>query len=199
MFPDRDHFGRIFYNQAQLSARGIAQIAVVMGSCTAGGAYVPAMCDETIIVKEQGTIYLAGPPLVKAAIGEDVDDETLGGGDVHTRISGVADHFANDDEHALALARDIVARAHLEERAAAEPRPDIDPQYPAEELYGIVPEDMRYQYNVREVFARIVDRSDFDEFKAALRADARLRVRASSGVNRSASSRTTAFCSRSPR
>jgi 3-methylcrotonyl-CoA carboxylase beta subunit len=165
VFPDRDHFGRIFYNQAQLSARGIAQIAVVMGSCTAGGAYVPAMCDETIIVKEQGTIYLAGPPLVKAAIGEDVDDETLGGGDVHTRISGVADHLANDDEHALALARDAVARASPK-RAALEPRADLDPKYPAEELYGILPEDMRYQYNVREVLARIVDASEFDEFKA---------------------------------
>jgi 3-methylcrotonyl-CoA carboxylase beta subunit len=139
VFPDRDHFGRIFYNQAQLSARGIAQIAVVMGSCTAGGAYVPAMCDETIIVKDQGTIYLAGPPLVKAAIGEDVDDETLGGGDVHTRISGVADHLANDDEHALALARDAVARA-------------------ARKSATLVPR--------AELLARIVDASEFDEFKA---------------------------------
>jgi len=166
VFPDRDHFGRIFYNQAQLSARGVAQIAVVMGSCTAGGAYVPAMCDEAIIVKEQGTIYLAGPPLVKAAIGEDVDDETLGGGDVHTRISGVADHLANDDEHALALARDIVARAQPKNPPLATPSADLDPKYPAEELYGIIPEDMRYQYNVREVLARIVDRSEIDEFKA---------------------------------
>jgi 3-methylcrotonyl-CoA carboxylase beta subunit len=166
VFPDRDHFGRIFYNQAQLSARGIAQIAVVMGSCTAGGAYVPAMCDEAIIVKEQGTIYLAGPPLVKAAIGEDVDDETLGGGDVHTRISGVADHLANDDEHALALARDIVARAQPKSAPLANGGAGLDPLYPAEELYGIIPEDMRYQYNVREVLARVVDRSEIDEFKA---------------------------------
>jgi 3-methylcrotonyl-CoA carboxylase beta subunit len=167
VFPDRDHFGRIFYNQARLSARGIAQIAVVMGSCTAGGAYVPAMCDEAIIVKEQGTIFLAGPPLVKAAIGEEVDEETLGGGDLHTRISGVADHLADDDEHALSLARDIVARA-----AARSPSPaptggtDTAPKYPAEELYGIVPENPRFQYNVREVLARIVDRSELDEFKA---------------------------------
>jgi 3-methylcrotonyl-CoA carboxylase beta subunit len=165
VFPDRDHFGRIFYNQAQLSSRGIAQIAVVMGSCTAGGAYVPALCDETIIVKEQGTIYLAGPPLVKAAIGEDVDDETLGGGDVHTRISGVADHLANDDEHALTLARDIVARCGAPPARPLDSRADLDPKYPAEELYGVIPEDMRYQYNVREVLARVVDRSDFDEFK----------------------------------
>jgi len=166
VFPDREHFGRIFYNQAQLSARGIAQIAVVMGSCTAGGAYVPAMCDETIIVKEQGTIFLAGPPLVKAAIGEEVDEETLGGGDLHTRISGVADYLADDDEHALALARDIVARAR---GAAAEPLDTgsgCDPRYPAEELYGIVPESSRHQYNVREVLARIVDRSELEEFKA---------------------------------
>ena len=166
VFPDRDHFGRIFYNQAQLSARGIAQIAVVMGSCTAGGAYVPAMCDETIIVKEQGTIYLAGPPLVKAAIGEEVDEETLGGGDVHTRISGVADHLANDDEHALELARGIVARAQPKSTPLREPPVDLDPKYPAEELYGIIPEDPRYQYNVREVLARVVDRSELDEFKA---------------------------------
>ena len=163
VFPDREHFGRIFYNQAQLSARGIAQIAVVLGSCTAGGAYVPAMSDETVIVKNQGTIYLAGPPLVKAAIGEDVDDETLGGGDVHTRISGVADHLADDEEHALALARRIVARAGTpggSERDAGEA-----PKYPAEELYGVVPRDMRQGYNVREVIARIVDGSEFDEFK----------------------------------
>ena len=130
IFPDREHFGRIFYNQAQLSARGIAQIAVVMGSCTAGGAYVPAMSEETIIVKEQGTIYLAGPPLVKAAIGEDVDDETLGGGDLHTRISGVADHLANDDEHALLLARDIVARTRAPKAPLIEAGSDSDPKYP---------------------------------------------------------------------
>jgi 3-methylcrotonyl-CoA carboxylase beta subunit len=166
VFPDRDHFGRIFYNQAQLSARGIPQIAVVMGSCTAGGAYVPAMCDETIIVKGRGTIYLAGPPLVKAAIGEDVDDETLGGADVHTRISGVADQLAEDDAHALALARAAVAHSNV-----AVPVPfSLDgagapPEYPADELYGIVPTDVRYGYNVRELLARIVDASELDEFK----------------------------------
>jgi 3-methylcrotonyl-CoA carboxylase beta subunit len=162
VFPDREHFGRIFFNQAQMSARGIAQIAVVLGSCTAGGAYVPAMCDEAIIVKNQGTIYLAGPPLVKAAIGEDVDDETLGGADVHTRLSGVADHLAEDEDDALALARRAVARSAAAERVDAGGEP---PKYPAEELYGIVPADMRRQYNVREVLARIVDGSDLDEFK----------------------------------
>jgi len=164
VFPDREHFGRIFYNQAQLSARGVAQIAVVMGSCTAGGAYVPALCDETVIVKNQGTIYLAGPPLVKAAIGEEVDAETLGGGDVHTRISGVADHLANDDAHALELARRIVARTNTE-HAEHEDTTGTEPIYPADELYGIVPQDMRYGYDVREVVARLVDGSEFDEFK----------------------------------
>ena len=166
VFPDREHFGRIFYNQAQMSARGIPQIAVVMGSCTAGGAYVPAMCDETIIVKNTGTIYLAGPPLVKAAIGEDVDDETLGGADVHTRMSGVADQLAENDEHALELARRIVAHSNVE------PARNVDagavaapPLYPIEELYGLVPIDPRYGYNVREVLLRIVDASEFDEFK----------------------------------
>ncbi|MBN1236861.1 MAG: methylcrotonoyl-CoA carboxylase [Gammaproteobacteria bacterium] len=165
VFPDREHFGRIFYNQARMSALGIAQIAVVMGSCTAGGAYVPAMSDETVIVRNQGTIYLAGPPLVKAAIGEDVDDETLGGGDLHTRISGVADHLADDDSHALALARRIAARSGP--AFAPPPAPDRgeEPKYPADELYGIVPGDMRYAYNVREVLARIVDGSVIDEFK----------------------------------
>ncbi|HZF31956.1 MAG TPA: carboxyl transferase domain-containing protein [Gammaproteobacteria bacterium] len=165
VFPDRDHFGRIFYNQAQLSARGIPQIAVVMGSCTAGGAYVPAMCDETVIVKNQGTIYLAGPPLVKAAIGEDVDDETLGGGDVHTRISGVADQLADDDEDALALARRIVAHSNLARGADAASADAPAPEYPADELFGIVPNDLRYAFNVREVLARIVDASELDEFK----------------------------------
>ena len=167
VFPDRDHFGRIFYNQAQLSARGIPQIAVVMGSCTAGGAYVPAMCDETVIVKNQGTIYLAGPPLVKAAIGEDVDDETLGGGDVHTRISGVADQLADDDEQALAMARRIVAHSNVADsngaRGAAAGAPE--PEYPADDLFGLVPSDLRYPCNVREVLARIVDASELDEFK----------------------------------
>jgi 3-methylcrotonyl-CoA carboxylase beta subunit len=166
VFPDATHFGRIFYNQATLSALGVPQIAAVMGSCTAGGAYVPAMSDETVIVREQGTIFLAGPPLVKAATGEIVTAEDLGGADVHTRISGVADHLANDDEHALALARDIVARAYPKSAPLASPSADLDPKYPAEELYGIIPEDMRYQYNVREVLARIVDRSEIDEFKA---------------------------------
>jgi 3-methylcrotonyl-CoA carboxylase beta subunit len=175
VFPDRDHFGRIFYNQAQLSARGIPQIAVVMGSCTAGGAYVPAMCDETVIVKNQGTIYLAGPPLVKAAIGEDVDDETLGGGDVHTRISGVADQLADDDEDALGAARRIVAHSNVARSATA--RSSIatgasaatadapEPEYPPEELFGLVPSDIRYGFNVREVLARVVDGSELDEFK----------------------------------
>ncbi|HEX6992937.1 MAG TPA: carboxyl transferase domain-containing protein [Gammaproteobacteria bacterium] len=166
VFPDRDHFGRIFYNQAQMSARNIPQVAVVLGSCTAGGAYVPAMCDEAVIVRNQGTIYLAGPPLVKAAIGEDVDDETLGGADVHTRLSGVADHLAETEDDALAIARRIVARGGVP-AARIEPRDDAGepPLYPADELYGIVPQDMRRQYNVREVLARIVDGSELDEFK----------------------------------
>ncbi len=166
VFPDRDHFGRIFYNQANMSAQGIGQIAVVMGSCTAGGAYVPAMSDESIIVKNQGTIFLAGPPLVKAAIGEVVSAEDLGGGDVHTRLSGVADHLAHDDAHALALARQAVAnlnRRKLPQMALRESRP---PRYAAEELYGVIPADTRKPYDVREVIARIVDGSDFAEFKA---------------------------------
>lgn len=166
VFPDRDHFGRIFYNQARLSARNIPQIAVVMGSCTAGGAYVPAMSDETIIVKNQGTIFLAGPPLVKAAIREEVDAETLGGADMHTRVSGVADHLADDDEHALLIARDIVADLNRPDRASFEQQPIQEPQFAAEEIYGIVPRDMRYQYDVRELIMRIVDGSRFDEFKA---------------------------------
>jgi 3-methylcrotonyl-CoA carboxylase beta subunit len=165
VFPDREHFGRIFYNQAHLSARGVPQIAVVMGSCTAGGAYVPAMSDETVIVKNQGTIYLAGPPLVKAAIGEDVDDETLGGGDVHTRISGVADLLADDDDQALVFARRIVAHSNLAAEAPIDGRGAPEPEYPAADLYGIVPRDIRYIYNVREVIARLVDASEFDEFK----------------------------------
>jgi 3-methylcrotonyl-CoA carboxylase beta subunit len=166
VFPDRDHFGRIFYNQANLSAQGIAQIAVVMGSCTAGGAYVPAMSDESIIVKEQGTIFLAGPPLVKAATGEVVSAEDLGGGDVHTRLSGVADHLAQNDAHALALARQAVAglnRRKQHEMALRESRP---PRFAAEELYGVIPLDTRKPYDVREVIARIVDDSEFAEFKA---------------------------------
>jgi len=165
VFPDRDHFGRIFYNQANMSAQGIAQIAVVMGSCTAGGAYVPAMSDETIIVRNQGTIFLGGPPLVKAATGEVVSAEDLGGGDVHTRLSGVADHLAQNDMHALALARQAVAtlnRGKLGGQLLQPPRP---PAYPAEELYGVVPSDTRKPYDVREIIARIVDGSEFHEFK----------------------------------
>jgi 3-methylcrotonyl-CoA carboxylase beta subunit len=165
VFPDRDHFGRIFYHQARLSAAGIAQVAVVLGSCTAGGAYVPAMCDEAIIVRNQGTVFLGGPPLVKAATGEVVDAETLGGGDVHCRTSGVTDHLADSDAHALAIARDIVSHLNAPTPAAPSrtPRP---PRYPAEELYGVLPTDNRYPYDVREVIARLVDGSEFDEFKA---------------------------------
>ncbi|HZQ61818.1 MAG TPA: carboxyl transferase domain-containing protein [Casimicrobiaceae bacterium] len=166
VFPDRDHFGRIFYNQANLSAQGIPQIAVVMGSCTAGGAYVPAMSDEAIIVKEQGTIFLGGPPLVKAATGEIVDAESLGGADVHTRISGVADHYAMDDAHALAMARSIVANLNRPKRTSMEMREPVAPRFAAEELYGVINVDARKPYDVREVIARIVDGSEFDEFKA---------------------------------
>jgi 3-methylcrotonyl-CoA carboxylase beta subunit len=165
VFPDRDHFGRIFYNQANMSARGIAQIAVVMGSCTAGGAYVPAMADETIIVKGQGTIFLAGPPLVKAATGEVVTAEDLGGGDVHTRLSGVADHLAADDAHALALARQAVstlAPARRTDAATIDPAP---PAFDPDDILGVVPADPRIPYDVREVIARIVDGSRFAEFK----------------------------------
>ena len=166
VFPDRDHFGRIFFNQAQMSAKGIPQIACVMGSCTAGGAYVPAMSDETVIVREQGTIFLAGPPLVKAATGEEISAEDLGGGDLHARKSGVVDHLAQDDEHALTIVRDIVS--HLGPRHAhglplTDPRP---PKYDPEELYAVIPEDVRAPYDVHEVIARIVDGSEFHEFKA---------------------------------
>jgi 3-methylcrotonyl-CoA carboxylase beta subunit len=171
VFPDRDHFGRIFYNQAQMSAEGIAQVAVVMGSCTAGGAYVPAMSDETIIVKNQGTIFLGGPPLVKAATGEVVTSEDLGGGDVHTRLSGVADHLANNDMHALAIARDVVKNLNQNQQIAGENTAQaateiIAPKFPAEELYGVIPTDTRKPFDVREIIARIVDGSEFDEFKA---------------------------------
>ncbi|RUO79697.1 methylcrotonoyl-CoA carboxylase [Pseudidiomarina taiwanensis] len=165
VFPDRDHFGRIFFNQANMSAQGIPQIAVVMGLCTAGGAYVPAMADESIIVKEQGTIFLAGPPLVKAATGEEVSAEELGGADVHTRISGVADHYASNDEHALALARRSIARLNFQPAQPLQPSAVKPPRYPADELYGIVGTDLRKPYDVHEVIARIVDDSDFDEFK----------------------------------
>lgn len=166
VFPDRDHFGRIFYNQATMSAMGIPQIAVVMGSCTAGGAYVPAMSDETVIVRNQGTIFLGGPPLVKAAIGEVVSAEDLGGGDVHTRLSGVADHLANDDRHALAIARRIVGNLNRRKPRQLDLADPVEPRYPAEELYGVIPTDSRKPYDVREVIARIVDDSAFDEFKA---------------------------------
>ena len=166
VFPDRDHFGRIFYNQATLSAEGIAQIAVVMGSCTAGGAYVPAMCDESIIVREQGTIFLGGPPLVKAAIGEIVTAEELGGADVHTRISGVADHFAQNDHHALAIARRIVGNLNRRKQMDLELADPVPPRYPAEDLYGVINADIRKPYDAREVIARIVDDSALDEFKA---------------------------------
>ncbi len=166
VFPDREHFGRIFYNQATMSAAGIAQIAVVMGSCTAGGAYVPAMADETIIVKGQGTIFLGGPPLVKAATGEVVSAEDLGGADVHTRKSGVADHMAADDTHALSLARRIVANLNTKKTVDIPLIPSREPKYAAAELDGIVPGDTRKQYDVRELIARLVDASEFDEFKA---------------------------------
>ena len=166
VFPDRDHFGRIFYNQANMSAQGIAQIAVVMGSCTAGGAYVPAMSDETIIVKNQGTIFLGGPPLVKAATGEVVSAEDLGGGDVHTRLSGVADHLAQNDLHALQLARNAVRNLNKNKPQALVDQAPVAPKFAAEELYGVIPVDTRKPFDVREIIARIVDGSEFDEFKA---------------------------------
>jgi 3-methylcrotonyl-CoA carboxylase beta subunit len=166
VFPDREHFGRIFYNQANMSAARIPQIACVMGSCTAGGAYVPAMSDESIIVKGQGTIFLGGPPLVKAAIGEVVSPEELGGAEVHTRVSGVADHYALNDAHALAIVRRIVANLNLPKRVALELREPREPLYPAEEIYGIIPADVRKPYEVREVLARLLDGSELDEFKA---------------------------------
>ena len=166
VFPDKEHFGRIFYNQARLSAQNIPQIAVVMGSCTAGGAYVPAMCDESIIVKEQGTIFLGGPPLVKAATGEVVDAESLGGADVHTSISGVADHYAENDAHALQIARDILAHLNRRKPLPVAVQPPREPLHPAEEIYGIIPRDTRKPFDIREVIARIVDGSEFQEFKA---------------------------------
>ena len=166
VFPDRDHFGRIFFNQANMSAKQIPQIACVMGSCTAGGAYVPAMSDETVIVRNQGTIFLAGPPLVKAATGEEISAEDLGGGDMHGRKSGVVDHVAENDEHALTIVRDIVShlpKSRVPDVNMAEPRP---PKFDAEELYGIIPDDVRAPYDVHEVIARLVDGSEFHEFKA---------------------------------
>ncbi|MDE2121156.1 MAG: methylcrotonoyl-CoA carboxylase [Betaproteobacteria bacterium] len=166
VFPDREHFGRIFYNQAQMSAAGIAQLAVVMGSCTAGGAYVPAMSDEVVIVKGQGTIFLAGPPLVKAAIGEQVSSEDLGGADVHTRLSGVADHLAHDDTEALQMARRIVAHLRAPQRHGAEPGAPREPYYDPAELRALAPLDLRKPLDARELIARLVDGSEFDEFKA---------------------------------
>ncbi|AUM73483.1 carboxyl transferase domain-containing protein [Paracoccus jeotgali] len=166
VFPDRDHFGRIFYNQAQMSAKGIPQIAVVMGSCTAGGAYVPAMSDVTIIVRDQGTIFLAGPPLVKAATGEVVSAEDLGGGDVHTRLSGVADYLAEDDAHALAMARRAVAGLNRRMPDTVVWQSPEDPALDPDEILGVVPADLRTPYDIREVIARVVDGSRFDEFKA---------------------------------
>jgi len=166
VFPDRDHFGRIFFNQANLSAEGVPQIAVVMGSCTAGGAYVPAMSDETIIVKNQGTIFLGGPPLVKAATGEVVSAEDLGGGDVHTRLSGVADHLADNDTHALALARQVVGSLNWLKANPLRCQAPKPPRYAVDELHGVIPTDARKPFDVREVIARVVDDSAFDEFKA---------------------------------
>ncbi|SFI64162.1 carboxyl transferase domain-containing protein [Aerobium aerolatum] len=166
VFPDRDHFGRIFFNQANMSAAGIPQIACVMGSCTAGGAYVPAMSDETIMVRKQATIFLGGPPLVKAATGEDVTAEELGGADLHTRESGVADHYAVDDEHALAIVRRIVRNLNRSKKLQLTLQKPAQPLYAPEELYGVVPADLKQPYDVREVIARLVDGSEFDEFKA---------------------------------
>ena len=166
VFPDREHFGRIFYNQATLSSLGIPQIAVVMGSCTAGGAYVPAMSDETVIVRRQGTIFLGGPPLVKAATGEEVSAEDLGGADVHARVSGVADHYALDDVHALAIARRIVSTIPLRKDPGVPLCPAVDPRLDPSDLEGLVPTDLRKQYDIREVIGRLVDGSVFDEFKA---------------------------------
>ena len=165
VFPDRDHFGRIFYNQATMSAAGIPQIAVVMGSCTAGGAYVPAMSDEAIIVRNQGTIFLGGPPLVKAATGEVVSAEELGGADVHTRVSGVADHYALNDAHALLIARRIVGNLNRRKTPQLALHPPVEPRYDPAELYGVIPADPRKPFDVREVIARVVDNSELDEFK----------------------------------
>jgi len=164
-FPDRDHFGRIFYNQARLSMMGIPQISIVMGSCTAGGAYVPAMSDETVIVKNQGTIFIGGPPLVKAATGEEVTDEQLGGADVHTRISGVSDHFALNDEHALEIARNIIENLDQPKRFELDVHEPEEPYYDPQEIYGVIPKDLRKPYDIREVIARLVDGSRFHEFK----------------------------------
>jgi len=165
IFPDERHFGRIFYNQARMSAAGIPQVAIVMGSCTAGGAYVPAMSDQSIIVRNQGTIFLGGPPLVKAATGEEVSAEDLGGADVHSRQSGVTDYYAVNDSHAIGIARRIIANLNQVKRSYLEVRAARDPLFPADELYGIVPADPRTPYDVRDVIARLVDASEFQEFK----------------------------------
>ncbi len=165
VFPDRDHFGRIFFNQANLSAKGIAQIAVVMGSCTAGGAYVPAMADESVIVKEKGTIFLGGPPLVKAATGEEVSAEDLGGADVHCKISGVTDHYAVDDKHALGLTRNIVSHLNKTKHSPWDIKKPVEPLYPKNDIYGVIPTDSRKPFDIREIIARVVDGSQFDEFK----------------------------------
>ncbi len=198
VFPDKEHFGRIFYNQARLSALNIPQIAVVMGSCTAGGAYVPAMSDETVIVKEQGTIFLGGPPLVKAATGEVVDAESLGGADVHTSISGVADHFAENDAHALSIARDIVAHLNRRKSIPVAIRAPQEPRYPAEDIYGVVPADTRRPFDIREIIARVVDGSEFQEFKARYGKTLICGFAIFTAIL-SASSPTTASCSPSPR
>jgi 3-methylcrotonyl-CoA carboxylase beta subunit len=166
IFPDKEHFGRCFYNQANMSAKGIPQIAVVMGSCTAGGAYVPAMCDEAVIVRNQGTIFLGGPPLVKAATGEVVTAEELGGADIHSRVSGVTDHYANDDTHALAIARKIVSNLNRVKTHSMKLSETKEPRYAVKEIYGVIPSDPRTSYDVREIIARIVDNSELDEFKA---------------------------------
>ena len=165
IFADKEHFGRIFYNQATMSAAGIPQISAVLGSCTAGGAYVPAMSDETIIVKEQGTIFLGGPPLVKAATGEVVSAEDLGGADVHCRVSGVADHYAQNDEHALSIARRVVRNLNYVKKPQVTLTAPEEPLFPAEELYGLVSDNLRKPFNIRKIIARLVDGSKFDEFK----------------------------------
>ena len=184
VFPDRDHFGRIFYNQARMSAKGIPQIAVVMGSCTAGGAYVPAMSDETVIVQGTGTIFIGGPPLVKAATGQDVTAEELGGADVHTRRSGVADHYAVSDEHALGLARQIVRNLHRRKELPWDVAPSEPPALDPDDLFGLVPEDFKHEMDAHELIARIVDGSRFARVQGALRRDARLRLRADRGLSR---------------
>ena len=166
VFPDRDHFGRIFYNQANLSARGISQISIVMGSCTAGGAYVPALSDENVIVKEQGTIFLGGPPLVKAATGQSVTSEELGSGETHSRISGVTDHLAENDTHAIKIAREIISLLNIKNEIPVKIKTVKEPPYPIKEIFGIVPKENRQVYDVREIIARIVDDSDFNEFKS---------------------------------